>query len=80
MPPVASSVDAEGHARMSLAVKMADEAHCCPQCRRLCRNAMAPCMVDETLVAFIVDVEDHARIFIGGVENRKHVTAPVLLV
>ena len=30
MPPVASSVDAEGHARMSLAVKMAEEAHCSP--------------------------------------------------
>ena len=39
-----------------------------------------PCMVEEMLVAFIVDVEDHARIFVGGVENRKHVTAPVLLV
>ena len=28
--PVAPTVDAEDHARMSLAVKMAEEAHCSP--------------------------------------------------
>ena len=40
----------------------------------------ASCMVEEMLVASRVDVEDIARIFIGSVENRKPVTAPVLLV
>ena len=51
-----------------------------PSVEGYARMPSAPCMVEETLVAFIVDVEDHARIFVGGVENRKHVTAPVLLV
>ena len=51
-----------------------------PSVEGYARMPSAPCMVEETLVAFIVDVEDHARIFVGGVENRKHVTAPMLLV
>ena len=64
----------------SLAMKVAKEARCAPNVEGYTRMPSASCMVEEMLVASRVDVEDLARIFIGSVENRKPVTAPVLLV
>ena len=80
-PPVAPSVDTKGHARMSLAVKMAEEAHCCPQRRRLRRNVIGAVYGRGMPVApNDVDVESYTRIFIDGVGDWKHTAAPVLLV
>jgi len=60
-------------------MKVAKEAHCAPSVEGYTRMPSAPCMVEETLVASRVDVEDLARIFIGSVENRKPVTTALVL-